>query len=114
MAGAGGELEAELNRLVRVLRDATNRLEPMAREMVDALADYRTAYAKAVVMHAEDEGTVATRQAQAELDTADLFRKKILAEELFRVQRHKVDAVKEAIGAIRTLNSNARVLAGLE
>lgn len=111
MPSPGGELEQELNRLVRVLRDATNRLEPMAREMVDASSDFKVSWAKAYLVA---DGPVAEREAKASVDTDEAYRKKLLAEELYKVQREKVRAVVEAISAVQTLCANQRVLAGLE
>jgi hypothetical protein len=111
MPSAGGELEQELTRLVRVLRDATNRLEPMAREMVDADADFKVAYAKAYLVAG---GPIPEREAKASVDTDDAYRKKLLAGELLRVQKAKVEAVRDAISAVQSLNANARYLSGLE
>jgi len=103
--------ETELVRLCRVLRQETNKLEQLARTMVDAESAHKVAYAQALL---KSEGTVGEREARATIATDNLYLQRRIAEELYRVGREKVVSVRTAIEATRTLNSNLRSLAGVE
>lgn len=98
---------AELERLKKLLREETPRLEQAARKAVDAEADYKVGYARAFL---GAEGPVAEREAKATVDTDDLFRAKRLNEELLRVQRQRISAIESAIEITRSLNATARDL----
>lgn len=100
-------VEAEILRFVGLLERATQAVAKRGRASAEADADYRLAYAKAIL---DAEGTVQEREAQATVATQAEYRTRKIAEASLDAARDAGRSMREQLGALRSVNANLRPL----
>lgn len=98
-------VDAEIERLVGLLEEATNEYAKLAREEAEARARRDIARAKAYFLA---EGTIPEREASALLAVEEEEFAYRRAEALADVQREKLRSLREQLGALRTIAANLR------
>lgn len=100
-------VEAEILRFVNLLETATTAVAKRGRDAAMADADYKVAFAKALLV---TEGTVAERDAQAAIATQEEYRAKRSAEAVLDAAREAGRNMREQLGALRSVMANVRSL----
>lgn len=105
------EVEREIIRYVGLLEKATQETRRRGIASASADADYRVAYARAVV---SAEGPVLVRESVAQIECEQLYRAKREAEELLVAVRSAASNLREQLGALRSICANVRHLLEVE
>lgn len=101
------ECEREIMRFVGLLETATTKVAKRGRAAAEADADYKIAFAKALLA---SEGTVAERDAQATVATQQEYRAKRAAEAVLEAAKEASRNMREQLGALRSVMANLRSL----
>lgn len=102
-----GAVETELERLMERLMTETERLAELAEAAARTEVTHKHQRARALL---RAEGTVAEREAVADLDTSDAYLARRVAEEAYRSQRELLLSLRAQIDALRTLAANLRAI----
>lgn len=100
-------VQAEIMRFVGLLETATTAVAKRGRAAAEADANYKIAFAQAVL---QTEGTVAERDAMATVATQDEYRAKRAAEAVLEAAKEASRNMREQLGALRTVAANLRDL----
>jgi hypothetical protein len=106
------QVEAEIRRIAHRLEDRTDSLGALLEAAAEADADFKVAYAKALLQAEGD--TVSEREARATLAVAAELRDRKHTEVIADAARESVRSLRDQLSALQSLNRNARYAAGLE
>lgn len=101
------DIEAELIRLSQRAEEITQKLAIRAREAAEADVAYKVAHAKAMLT---TDGTQYVREAQATVDTEDLYRQKRATEASLMAAQEAGRNVRAQLDSLRSINVNHRQL----
>lgn len=101
------EVEQELMRLSAMAEKALQELAKRARAAAEAEVKHKVARAKALLAA---EGTVAEREARADVETEQLFLERRMAEALLLSAQEAGRTYRAQLEAIRSVNANLRPL----
>lgn len=101
------EVEQELMRLSAMAEKALQELAKRARAAAEAEVKHKVARAKALLAA---EGTVAEREARADVETEALFLERKMAEALLLSAQEAGRTYRAQLEAIRSVNANLRPL----
>lgn len=105
-------VEREMLRLVDLLTEATNKILTRSREAAVADADYKVANAKAILLAraGERKMTVDEVEATAVIATQNEYRNKVVTAGVLDSAREAARNIRAQMDALRSVNSNLRVL----
>lgn len=101
------EVEQELMRLSAMAEKALQELAKRARAAAEAEVKHKVARAQALL---RAEGTVAEREARADVETEQLFLERKMAEALLLSAQEAGRTYRAQLEAIRSVNANLRGL----
>lgn len=101
------EVEQELMRLSAMAEKALQELAKRARAAAEAEVKHKVARAQALL---RAEGTVAEREARADVETEQLFLERKMAEALLLSAQEAGRTYRAQLEAIRSVNANLRPL----
>jgi hypothetical protein len=99
------ELEEKLREYAQLLEDVTDDYAEALRDAAKAESAWKKAESS---VYLRGKGTQKDREAKARYDTMDLFEEHKAAEAVVKALQARMNAYRETIGALRTLNSNVR------
>ena len=103
------DIENHLLRLIDELENETEAFEALAEDQARKEAGYKSAWAKEYL---SAKGAIKERESWADYKMADEQYHHKMAEALLKSKREKLQSLRTAIDAMRTLNANVRVQVG--
>jgi hypothetical protein len=104
------DVEQRLDVLGDRLMNEVERFAVLTVERAEAESDYKRRYHRALLQQAS--GTVAQREAMAQLKTADQFRSWKIVEAQEKATQQALIALRTQIEATRTISANVRAAGG--
>lgn len=101
------EVEAELQRLMERLEEATVQMAAFGQEAGEAEVAHKVAFAQAFL---RSDGPVATREQLAVVATAEPMLRRRIADAKLQAQRELLNTIRTQIDAVRTIAANIRSL----
>jgi hypothetical protein len=105
-------VEKEMMRLSSLLDAATNKMLTRSRDAALADADYKVAWAQAVlkVKDSDRKVTVTEIEAHAAVATQEEYRRKVVTEAVLKSAQEAARNIRSQLDALRSVNSNMRAL----